>query len=752
MDETENLPSKLAAQSLASAAGKPSNLVARGMFAVLANKQQVLTKRNDARYRQAREVYDRLTDDGYSWRDGHLKSDASLIEALETLLQLADEGYGKAYFPLSTLCTLQNLYLGEASIKDKLVKAERFHKPAFDWLHANQHLNDPEIWHDLGALYVGNDADHAIHWFQKAADVGDVRSMWGLVGAYEYLEEWDQARYWQIEAAEAGHENAQDGLKVQHERCELDIDDEQVFNWYVWSAEQGHVWAQLFLAEAYRYGGGNPDGHGHGVDPDEAEAVHWYMQAANQGEHHAQLQLGKMFWEGRLVVGGVEPDDAQAKHWLEKSAENGDPESQYELGRFLFERAGKDEEQLAAQWIQSAADQGYGPAQYFIVNDKGITFDVTDEQCQELFDQAFSWYEEHAKFGGMELRLDYALIHLDKWNSSYNESYRADRFIGMDLLKEIASEPILLDYETGRPFANDVQGRASRRLGNELLKLSPAPEEVAEAILWLGQAADLGDILACRTLGDLYFLGHTGGKSAAKQGRLPPARIEPDKQAAIAWYERGIAMGDRSTAYDLGKLYLTVEHLDQNLELAEKWLLHSAMAGYDSAKITLGVEYASGLRLRQDADAAIYWLESAAETHPARLRLAEIYLDGKAVPKNFAEAIKWLTYAADVGFWRNQAMKIMVKSCFDGRINAAEESAAQAWLLQMAATAHELVADAEDPQYGSHALQLAELYELGLGVAQDTEKTVYWYKQSGLPLAQTRLRELGIDWKPPDAP
>lgn len=646
MDETENLPSKLAAQSLASAAGKPSNLVARGMFAVLANKQQVLTKRNDARYRQAREVYNRLTDDGYSWRDGHLKSDASLVEMLETLLQLADEGYGKAYFPLSTLCTLQALYCGGTSIKDKLVKAERFHKPAFDWLHANQHLNDPEIWHDLGALYVGNDADHAIHWFQKAAGVGDVRSMWGLVGAYEYLEEWDQARYWQIKAAEAGHENAQVGLKVQHDHDGLDIDDEQVFNWYVWSAEHGHVWAQLFLAEAYHHGGGNPDGHGHGVDQDVVEAVHWYMQAANQGEHHAQLQLGKMFWEGRLEVGGVEPDDAQAKHWLEKSAENGDPESQYELGLFLYERTeqGKEEEGFALQLIQRAADQGYGPAQYFIVSDAGTSFDVTDEQYQELFDQAFSWHEEHAKYGGMELRLDYALMHLDLWNSSWNESYLADRFIGVDLLKEIATEPIPLDYETGRPFANGVQGRASRRLGIELLKLSPAPDEVADAIRWLEQAADLGDGQACEELAHLYLCGHSGVIH-----RLEPQAklVEIDLQAAVHWCGRAILLDQTRAAYHFGRYLLEGEHLPQDLALAEDWLLQAANAGNDSAQMLLGAEYASGKRFARNNELAMHWYKKAIEKGrwPAMYRLAHMLEIGS----DFEQAISLYKQAADKG-------------------------------------------------------------------------------------------------------
>jgi TPR repeat protein len=123
-------------------------------------------------------------------------------------------------------------------------------------------------------------------------------------------------------------------------------------------------------------------------------------------------------WEGRLDVSGVEPSDAHARRWLEKAAEHGDPESEYELGMFLYVRAEQGEEELAVQSIQSAADQGYGPAQYFIASDAGTTFDVTDEQCQSLFDQAFSWYEEHAEGGDTELRLDYALMHLGNWWSS----------------------------------------------------------------------------------------------------------------------------------------------------------------------------------------------------------------------------------------------------------------------------------------------------------------------------------------------
>ncbi|MHB1293221.1 MAG: tetratricopeptide repeat protein, partial [Sulfuricella sp.] len=155
-------------------------------------------------------------------------------------------------------------------------------------------------------------------------------------------------------------------------------------------------------------------------------------------------------------------------------------------------------------------------------------------------------------------------------------------------------------------------------------------------------------------------------------------------------------------------------------------------------------------RLRQDTSAAIHWLELAAENSSfASLKLAEIYLDGKIIPKNFEAAIKWLTHAADGGF-RNNPMKIVAEKCFDGRFSAAEEFAAQAWLEQMVVTSREAVVDSEDDRFAQNACHLAELYKLGLGVEKDIGKAIYWYKQSaeqGNGPAQYQLNEFGIDWE-----
>lgn len=630
MDEIENLPVKFVAHNIATTADKRSSLVGRGLAA--------LRKDNDELYRQAREIYNRLTDDGLGMWSGYKERKLPLAEVFDLFQQLAAVSYGKAYFPLSAL------YSGWQSIEGDSAKAERYRKLAFDWLHANQHLNDPEIWHDLGALYVqhhhydpeifddlgvpyaGENNELAVHWFQKAADAGHASSMWMLSGAYETGEgaeqDWERSLYWQIKAAEAGHDAAQHGLETQHEHGGLDFDDEQVFNWYVWSAENGHVWAQLFLAEAYRYGRGNQDGHGEGVDQDAEQAAHWYMQAANQGDQHAQLQLGKMFWEDRLDGHGVEPDEEQAKHWLERAAEHGDPESQYEFGLFLFERAGQGEEAEAVQMIQNSADQGYGPAQNLIARDAGTFFDVTEEQCGELFDKAFYWYEERVADGDPELRYDFAMMHLDNWayNHKLNQAARLD---GLRLLQEIASEPILVDSETGRPLANGVQGRASRRLGIELLKLSPTPEEIAKAIHWLEQAADLGDALACDELAHLYLCGHPG---VIHNHEPQPKLVAINLKLADYWCDRATQLGQSRAAYHLGRMSLMGEDLQQNLALAEKWLLRAANAGNDSAQILLGTEYESGKRFAQNNELAMLWYKKAAERGrwPALFNLARM--------------------------------------------------------------------------------------------------------------------------------
>lgn len=392
MDERENLPAKLAALGLAATTEKRGSLVARGMVAVLANHRQVLVKDNDARYRQAREVYNRLTDDGLGAWSGYEEREAPLTEALNTFLQLAAEGYGKAYYPLSTL------YGGDQSIKGDPVQAERFRKLAFDWLFANQLQNDPEIWNDLGKLYLYLASDSskyygngniALLWFLKAANMGDASAMWHI-GMYDFgfwvaLPEGTDSLYWQIEAAKAGHEAAQHGLEQQHEHGDLAsrIEEEQIYEWYVWSAEQRYLWAQLFLAEAFH--------SGYLIEQDDEQAAHWYLQAAEQGHAAAQFNLGLVYDEGQ----GVPQDYEAAAEWFRKAAEQGHAAAQFVLGSMYDEGRGVPQDyEAVAEWFRKAAEQGHVAAQFEL----GFIY-THGRGVPQNYEAAAEWFRKAAEQG-----------------------------------------------------------------------------------------------------------------------------------------------------------------------------------------------------------------------------------------------------------------------------------------------------------------------------------------------------------------
>jgi len=747
MTRSDNLPSQLTDQSLATSSGKHQSLVTRGMLAL--SKEG-----DDAIYRQARKTFNEITDNGSASWYGHEERKAPLAKLFKVFQELATKGYGKAFFPLSTI------YQGEQSVEGDEDLAKYYRERSFNWLHSNEHLNDPEIWCDLGVLYIHDDNQLAVHYFKKGADVGDPDCMWMLSSAYEYgigVEENDEeSRHWQIKAAIGGHSKAQHGLEVQHNRGDLDIDDEQVFDWYIWSAEQGYVWAQVVLAHFYF------DDHimgniGEVKDDssyyhDEKQAVYWYEKAAIQGDTHSQLELAKMYWKGLSCLGC---DNDKAKYWLEKSIEDGSPESQYQLAIFLLETNEKNWNR-ALQLLESLMINGYGRALYYCVSCLSLGFfdeDFFDEiltKCPDLIGSALSWYENNSKFGGDGLRLEHALLHLDCWDEKFNMFGRAKRLDGLSLLRKIASESIVLDDNIEKlSLRHDVQRRACKILGLNLLTDSPSPETASEAIHWLSQAADMGDSFACIKLAELYLYGHAGVHTGFE---LEPKIVEIDHKLAVFWYERDIQRGHGGAAYELGIHYLEGKHLPQNLVLAEKWLLHAAEAGCDLAIGLLGSEYASGIRFKQNVDSAIYWLELASGyfINSGSLKLAEIYFDGEVVLCNFDEAMKWLSRLRDEGTnnW-NDAIRLIAEKCFDGRFDSKQKITAQKWIVETASMLKWQVSSGADiDMYGLRTSALAELYELGLGVEKDIEKAIHWYRKAaehGSYHAKEHLRELGVE-------
>lgn len=189
----DQLPITSGTRAVNAAVTPSTSLIGRGLSAIQ-NKETGLARTElDTRYRQARDIYNRITDYGWECRfDAKLlpkRSEqfdlfddnqllqlqpffAKLQQLADTFIvfqQLADKGYGKAYFPLA------RTYWGGQGITKNIEKNNFYSCLAFDWCFSNKALNDPEIWTDLGWMYecgrgVEQDDEQAVFWYEQAAN------------------------------------------------------------------------------------------------------------------------------------------------------------------------------------------------------------------------------------------------------------------------------------------------------------------------------------------------------------------------------------------------------------------------------------------------------------------------------------------------------------------------------------------------------------------------------------------------------
>ena len=127
--------------------------------------------------------------------------------------------------------------------------------------------------------------------------------------------------------------------------------------WLLKAAENGHLAAQVELAESYAYFE-NGNWWIAGVN-DFAEAAKWYRKAADQGDPMAQGVLGWLYATGR----GVDKDLKTAVEWFRKGAAQGNAEAQFGMGFSLRESwlepyNSEKDWKTVVDWYVKAADSG----------------------------------------------------------------------------------------------------------------------------------------------------------------------------------------------------------------------------------------------------------------------------------------------------------------------------------------------------------------------------------------------------------
>jgi TPR repeat protein len=131
-------------------------------------------------------------------------------------------------------------------------------------------------------------------------------------------------------------------------------------DWFRKASKQGHLKATILLADMSR------DGTGTAVDL--IQAARLYRIAAERNDMHSIIALANAYLKGE----GVPKSPNDAANWLRRGAWLGNEDARYRLALVLFDgdpatRPGHKPSRNgleAAFWLQTAADQGYAPAQY----------------------------------------------------------------------------------------------------------------------------------------------------------------------------------------------------------------------------------------------------------------------------------------------------------------------------------------------------------------------------------------------------
>lgn len=185
--------------------------------------------------------------------------------------------------------------------------------------------------------------DEKLQELIKIAESGDSQAQYELGKYYwgsGFILDIEKAEYWFLKSAEQGLVEAQIHLAELYDHTWLCKEKDpkkkahtwsKAEHWWLKAAELGNVFAHYMLG--VRYDSSNEDKHSI-IIKDDVKAVSFFTKAAEQGSSSAQLKLGCCYMDGR----GVEKDWETAIYWFGKAADQGDKVAAYKKALCEHER------------------------------------------------------------------------------------------------------------------------------------------------------------------------------------------------------------------------------------------------------------------------------------------------------------------------------------------------------------------------------------------------------------------------------
>jgi TPR repeat protein len=184
------------------------------------------------------------------------------------------------------------------------------------------------------------------------------------------------------------------------------------------------------------------------------------------------------------------------------------------------------------------------------------------------------------------------------------------------------------------PAASDISPAIAEALRNG--GAAYKRKDYAEALRWLGPAADQGNAKAQYGLGLMYANGYG---------------VAVDYPRAIDWLRKSANQGNADAQYLIGFMYDSGLGVPRDAVQAIAWYRKGAEQGNADAQFRLGKHYFGGHGVPKDYQQAMFWFSKAgAQGNPdAENGIAILHFGGFGTPKNTAEAMKWYRRAAEHG-------------------------------------------------------------------------------------------------------
>lgn len=237
----------------------------------------------------------------------------------------------------------------------------------------------------------------------------------------------------------------------------------------------------------------------------------------------------------------------------------------------------------------------------------------------------------------------------------------------------------------------------------------------SNAMDWLKRASDKGHTGASYHLGLLYkekkiklktanallaMAAQEGYDISPKSAKKSAAKSQKGKTKAAKKKSSGKKASTSKRASRAGK-----SKFDRLLALAHK--------GEVDAQFSVGIALLDGKKVPVDSVEAMRWLRSAADQNHAgaQFRLGQIYRDGKGVTRSDSEAMKWFRLASGWGV-------VEAKQELDVLLNRQLENSRKRFLAAA--------------KKGNPGAQYAvgSMYETGTGGARNVDAAVNWYRRA----------------------